>query len=94
MFKSQLLGLVAQKANYQKISSCGCHSETDTEDSLVWLQGSSWATAAGPGPLEKAALRTDLVVIEVMKRLLFSELLNERLSQRDPAGPLRRADPP
>lgn len=28
-----------------------------------------------------------------MKRLLFSELLNERLSQRDPAGPLKRADP-
>lgn len=57
LFKSQLLGLLAQKANYQKIPSCCCHLETDTEDGLVWFQGVSQATAARQarrGPLEKA----------------------------------------
>lgn len=57
LFKSQGSWVwLLKKANYQKISSCRCHSKTDTEDSLAWFQGSSWpqllARQANQGPLE------------------------------------------
>lgn len=46
------------------------------------------------GTTGNACLLIDPVVIEVMKRLLFSDLLNERVSQRDPAGPFEKGRPP
>lgn len=65
-----------------------------TDDGLTWFQRSlaTAACQAGWGPLKRCLL-TDPVVIEVMKRLLFSDLLNERCLLEGPRRTFEKGRP-
>lgn len=88
LFKSQVLGLAAQKANYRKISSVAADSKgTGIPCNFSGSQSHSEAQLllGSSRPLENTRWHVDPVVIEVMKRLLFLELVNRCVSQRDPS---------
>lgn len=67
------------------------HHRNQTRIAVSLELSAAWATAAAEAahwPLEKACLQGDPGIIEVMKRLLFSEMLNGGLASWAPGGPL------